>query len=394
MNGLALHITSADLRLASRIDRVTRFLLARRYFEKIEIVGTNAAGLEPVEIQDDGRIYRRFGVRKFLREKSRFTRALDFLIWYVQVAVHYLPQPISCVNAHTLAVLPLCWFLSASKGCKLIYEPHELETETMTVRGVMKPLLKSVERLFIRAADAIIVVNGAIAEWYREAYGVGRVYVVRNLPAGKPAAPLAANYFASRYGFAVSDLVFVYQGLLGPGRGIELLLETAAHLPEDRRILFLGFGPLAQKVISAAEHVPNVHYHPAVPNSELLRYSAAANAGLFMAENVSLSYRYSYPNKYCEYLTAGIPVICTDFLRFRTEMEEYDSGWTCPYDARALAALIAGIDGPAIEAKAAGARRWARENNWANEEKTIERIYASLQLQTDNAMNRRSEQKS
>ncbi len=378
MGGVAVHITSADLRLASRIDRVTRYIRAQEYFDAVEIAGVRAGDLAKVEVQEDGRVYRRFRVRKFLRDTSRLTRALDFLIWYFQVGTHYLLRPITCVNAHTLAVLPLCYLLSALKGCKLVYEPHELETETATSKGVMKPVLKFTERLFVRKADAVVLVNNAIAEWYRDAYGLNRVYAVRNLPRNKLTGRLPANYYATRYGFSANDLVFIYQGVLGAGRGIELLLETASRLPPDRHIVFLGFGPLSQKVMNAAERLANVHYHPAVPNDKLLLYSAAADAGLIMAENVSLSYRYSYPNKYCEYQTAGIPLICTDFFCFCTEIEKYGSGWTCLYDADALARLMSGIDRTAIDAKKRGAEAWARENTWAKEERVLGEIYASL----------------
>jgi glycosyltransferase involved in cell wall biosynthesis len=378
MRGMALHVTSADLRLASRIDRVTRFIRARKYFDDVEIAGIRAGDLAAVEVQDDGRVYRRFRVRKSLRKASRFTRAFDFSIWYVQVAAFYLFRPVTCVNAHTLAVLPLCWFLSVVKRCKLVYEPHELETETMTVRGAMRPVLKLAERLFIRGADAVVLVNSAIGEWYREAYRLKRAYVVRNLPQSRLFHPLPPHYYAARYGFSATDLVFVYQGLLDEGRGIELLLDAAAQLPADRHIVFLGFGPLTEKVTAAAERLANVHYHPAVPNAELLRYSAAADAGLIMAENISLSYRYSYPNKYCEYQTAGIPLICTDFFLFRSEIEKYGSGWTCPYDARALAKLLTSLDRGALGERKSGAAAWARDNSWQNEEKVLGEIYAAL----------------
>lgn len=376
--GLALHVTPTNLRLQSRIDRVTRFIRAQEYFSNVEAAGIRIGDLAATEVQDDGRVYRRFRVRKFLREASRLMRALDFLLWYIQVAAFYSTRPVACVNAHTLSVLPLCWFLSAVKGCKLVYEPHELETETVTVRGPMKPLLKFVERIFIRKADAVVLVNGAIAEWYRDAYGLEHVYVVRNLPAVTGGESLPKNYYAEHFGFPPADLVFLYQGLIGKGRGIEILLAAAEKIPDERHIVFLGFGPDAESVQNAARKRKNVHYHPAVPSDELLRYTAAADVTLMMIEDVSLSYRYCYPNKYCESLSAGVPLICSDFLWLTTEVEEYGSGWTCACEPQALAKLIASVDRAAIDSRRTGAQAWARENTWDREERILNGIYSSL----------------
>jgi glycosyltransferase involved in cell wall biosynthesis len=392
-HGIAVHVTPTDLNLQSRIDRVTKFIMAQGWYSDVEAAGIRADGLATIEVQDDGRVYRRFSVRKWLREWSRLTRALDFLIWYFEIVRFYVGRPIACVNAHTLSVLPLCWFLARIKGAALIYEPHELETETMTVRGAAKPVLKFVERLFIGAADAVILVNGAIADWYRRTYRLEHVYVVRNLPAEGLRDPLPRGYYAERFGFAASDMVFLYQGLIGPGRGIDLLLAAAGRIPPNRHIVFLGFGSGAEAVKDAARNWPNVHYHTSVPADALLRYTAAAEVTLMMIEDVSLSYRLCYPNKYCESLTAGVPIICSNFLWFCSEVEHYACGWACSWDAEALARLISGIDRDAISAKQAGAEAWTRDNNWANEEKILQTIYASLQPE-DRAVNWRWERKS
>jgi len=70
----------------------------------------------------------------------------------------------------------------------------------------------------------------------------------------------------------------------------------------------------------------------------LLRYSAAAHVGLLMIEDVSSSYRYCYPNKYCEYLTATFLVAYSNVLD--KEFEHHRCDWPCVYDVDALAQLI------------------------------------------------------
>jgi len=376
--GLNIHITPTELRFYGRADRVTRFLMKRGLFSNIEIAGISFPGLPSVEFEDDGRVLKRFRVSMWLRESSRLGRALDFFFWYMQVASHYAFRRVVCVNAHTLSVLPLCWVIAILKRCTLIYEPHELETETRMTQGLIKPLLRLCERLFIGRAARIITVNGGIAEWYRNTYRLRDVAVVRNLPRRTIAEPLPGNYYASLFGFPESDLVFLYQGIISEGRGIELLLSTFERLPADRHIVFLGFGAWTQRIKDAASRNSNVHYHPPVSSDQLLRYPACADVGVLLYENTSLNNYYSYSNKYCEYLTSGTPVLFSEFLWLRGEAEKYDCGWPAPLSADALAQYIATIDKTAIRAKQQGARNWACDNNWSSEERVLDEIYSSL----------------
>lgn len=378
MIGLDVHIIPTNLRYQSRLDRMTRFLRKSGHFTNVEAAGISDKDLPAVETLEDGRVYRRFNVNKKLRESGRLGKTLDFLIWYLRIAFHYLPRNVRCINAHTISVLPLCWLLSLLKGCTLVYEPHELETETIGMRGAMKPLARLYERLLIGRAACVITVNGGIAEWYAKTYQLSGVQVIRNLPQPRVLEPLPANYFANHFGFSAKEPIFLYQGLIAEGRGIELLLRAFEQLPHDRHIVFLGFGAYTNQVLEAGARKPNIHYHPPVPSEELLRYSACADVGTLLYEASSLNNYYSYSNKYCDYLTAGIPVLFSDFLWLRQEVNRYGSGWPAPMQPDLLARLILTINTAAVAAGREGARKWACNNSWTNEERILDKIYSQL----------------
>jgi glycosyltransferase involved in cell wall biosynthesis len=362
----------------SRIDRMTTHILSLGLFSGIELVGLGDSTMPLEQMLPDGRKIRRFRVYHRLRESGRLGRLADFIIWYIRILSFYVGKGPSCINAHSLSVLPLCWLLAQLTRAKLVYEPHELETETASGSNPMRPLMRAMEGFLARRCDAVVLVADGIAKWYEKKYKLQHLSVVRNLPMTQVGNPLPADYYRKKFGIADSSLVFLYQGLIGGGRGIDLLLECFRHTPPDRHLVLLGYGDLVPMVERAAKEMTNVHFHPAVTSGELLRYSAAADVGIMMIENVSLSYYYCYPNKYCEYLTAGVPVIFSDFLWLRREAEQYNCGWAAPLDAAGLAGIVAGIDRKSVEDKGRGARLWAEENTWSREETKLKDIYRGM----------------
>jgi glycosyltransferase involved in cell wall biosynthesis len=381
--GINLHISPTSIMFASRIERVTEYLQRKAYFSRVEIVGIRDATIPETERRADGRVVRRFAVREGLRSSSRIGRALDFLIWYADILLHYKSTQIACVNVHTASALPLGWLISFVHRCVLVYEPHELESETMNAGNVAKAIIRTVERIFSRRAVAVIAVHEGIAEWYAENLGVRHPWSVRNLPASSQYEPLPPCYFAKRFGFADDDLVFLYQGLIAKGRGIQLLIDAFKLVDSNRHLVILGFGDLKDIVDQAASEHPNIHFHPAVPPEELLRHTAAADVGMLMIEPISLSYKYCYPNKYCECLTAHVPVIFTDSLWLRREVEGFDCGWPSPPDSVVLAQLVRSLDRKAISLARAGAAAWATSNSWKSEELVLDQIYKFASGQDD-----------
>jgi glycosyltransferase involved in cell wall biosynthesis len=90
-----------------------------------------------------------------------------------------------------------------------------------------------------------------------------------------------------------------------------------------------------------ASDFPNIHFHPAIKPSEILSYTCSADVGLSIIENSCLSYYYSLPNKFFEYIAAGVPVIASDFPDMSAIVNEHKVGWTVDVNEEALSNLIA-----------------------------------------------------
>jgi glycosyltransferase involved in cell wall biosynthesis len=68
-----------------------------------------------------------------------------------------------------------------------------------------------------------------------------------------------------------------------------------------------------------------VRFIPKVPWNELIRYTKSADAGMSLEKNTNLNYRFSIPNKLCDYISAGIPVIANNL----PEVSEIVKGRDC-----------------------------------------------------------------
>ena len=117
------------------------------------------------------------------------------------------------------------------------------------------------------------------------------------------------------YGFIAG-----YTGHLYAGRGVELILELAARLPDVAFLLVGGEPSEAQALQGAAQsrRLENVISVGFVPNTELSRYQASCDLFLMPYQRrVAASSggdiaRYLSPMKLFEYMACGRPILCSD----------------------------------------------------------------------------------
>jgi glycosyltransferase involved in cell wall biosynthesis len=93
------------------------------------------------------------------------------------------------------------------------------------------------------------------------------------------------------------------------------LLDVAAELKRrgDRRVklVFIGDGKEKERLAARAAEagLTNCHFFPPVPKTELGRITASLDCGLMVLKDVPAFYRGTSPNKFFDYVAAGIPVV-------------------------------------------------------------------------------------
>ncbi len=371
---LNLHVYPSPLTHESRILRITDALVRAGVFTQIEVVGVERADLPAREAVDDHRTLVRVPRRLFADRNTFVGKLARTLEWSVRVRSAYCRRPLACVNAHSLAVLPLSTLLAWATGAKLVYDTHELETETSGYKGVRQKIGKVIERLLIKRCDLVVAVSDAIADWYATTYDIGRPVVVRNIP--QFATPLEIDRESRRtaIGLRPDRITFIYQGGFIAGRGMERLLRVFAQVPEVD-LMCMGSGPLQPLVEQAVAVYPNIILVPQVPPHEVLSWSLVADVGICLTDSSCLSHYYSLPNKIFEYLHAGLPIIVNPLAEQQAMVESLGCGWVAPEDDEALKATIRAIDRTELTQRAQGVAQARAALQWSDEADRLVRAY-------------------
>jgi glycosyltransferase involved in cell wall biosynthesis len=155
-------------------------------------------------------------------------------------------------------------------------------------------------------------------------------------------------------GIQPTDLMAVFAGTHGPANGLEAVLDAAAVLKlrrrDDVKILLIGDGKFKGALQGRAlkEGLDNVVFHDPVSKIRLAGLMAATDVGLQILANVPAFYRGTSPNKFFDYIAAGVPVV-NNYPGWLAELiDEAGCGFAVPPERpHDLAdALIAAADDP------------------------------------------------
>lgn len=329
---LYLQVYPSNLVSASRMGKMGRSLQRSGLFGETHLVGVQPGGLPDVEELADGvRVVRVRGVDR----PGNLGRVLRVLTWHPRVFLRYRKQPVAVVAAHNVWVLPMCHLLSRRTGAALVYNAHELETETLTMRGPKRWVAKFIERRIIRHCGLVSVVNEPIADWYESTYGIPRPVAIGNVPVVAD----ASTTLRRDLGIAPEEMLYVHTGFLAGGRNIPLILD--AFSGSSHHVAFLGDGPYKEAVLAAGRRHPNIHWVAPVEPDVLVAHVKEADVALCLIElDGSLSLRLSSPNKLFEALAAGVPALCSDLPHARQLLGDGADRWLLANPTTELADAI------------------------------------------------------
>jgi glycosyltransferase involved in cell wall biosynthesis len=378
--GANVHLYPSPMTHESRILKETGAVAGFASFDPILLVGTCAPGLPEREVLDSRREIIRLSRSWPAGLPALLGKALGMASWSVRVLRRFSEQHIGCINCHSLPALPLAVALKWRTGARLVYDTHELETEANGLGGLRRAASKIIERSLFRFVDETIVVSDGIAEWYHREYGGRRPEVVLNCPPRRERR--RSSLLREALALPADTTLFLYQGIFGAGRGIELMLDAFAGLDDPRKVLvFMGMGPLEPRIAECARARVNVRLHPAVAPDRLGEYTASADVGLCLIEDTCLSYRYCMPNKLFEYLAAGVPAIVSNLPEIARVVTNQGVGWVLPsWSAEALRSAFDAIDGPAIELCREATVRAVEIYSWERQVPALRSVYERLGL--------------
>jgi len=388
MSRVNLHLFLSPILNETRLVKESRATLELGVFDSVCVLGLWDKQLSHTEKHDSGLEICR--VKTFLRRaKARFPNmprghltkilgGLSFLqygVWAMAQAIRLRPSHISC---HNLMLLPIAWAAAKITNSRLVYVPHELEVERTGLSGYLKKIAAGIEQKFIDSCSAVVVVCDPIASWYEDRYSIDNVFVVRAIPENPLTsdAKLRRESIRDQHGVPKDALLFIYQGVLGKERGVDELIEAFKALDDRFHLMLMGYGEAVERIKAAEAVCPRIHFQPAVPVDKIIQYSCAADVGVVVLKDpLSLSYRLSLPNKFFEYVYAGLPVLVSSNLTLLTEIVESNNiGWVTSSEKmyRAINAL-ADSD---VRVKIPSVNKYAESNTWDKERQIYKNVYS------------------
>lgn len=266
-------------------------------------------------------------------------------------------------------------------GKKVVFDVHEnvpegILTKVWIPRLLRKPLYVSArfaERLAGVAFDALVAATPAIAR----PFPAHKTFVIQNFPF-RPLDEVTTR----RSGVPV----IAYIGVISARRGARQMVEAVGALAQETaaELVIAGlFSP--PDLFQELQQLPgwsNSRFLGWLPPDEVAELLSCSSAGLVLFQ-ADPNHIEAQPNKLFEYMSAGVPVICSDFPLWAEIVGDNGCGLTVdPTDVASIAkAMKRIIDDPtaAAEMGRRGRAAVSMTYNWETEELILSDLYQRLE---------------
>ncbi|MFC1735841.1 glycosyltransferase family 4 protein [Candidatus Hydrogenedentota bacterium] len=283
------------------------------------------------------------------------------------------------IHANDLVTLPAAWLCRKKKRQRIVYDSHEVAVERSNMNHPR--LWGWIESKLSKKADVIMFTTRTRAEDFARRYDREVPEVIRNVP--EYVNLERRRIFHELFGLPETEKIVLYQGGVFPGRGIENLVRVAAGISEGT-VVIVGNGALKPHLLRMKEDLKigdRLRFLDTVPLKDLPHYTASADIGIQILQNINFNHYSTLSNKFFEYLMAGLPVVASDFPEIRRIATEFECGMLVdPDDEEQIAAAVNRLleDDELRNRFSANARTAVKEHNWNNEKRRFIDLYAKL----------------
>lgn len=205
------------------------------------------------------------------------------------------------------------------RGKPFVFEVRDLWPELPKAMGVIKnPLvlgaMSFLEWASYRSAHRLVGLSPGIVDGIAHR-GISRDRI-ELIPNGCDLGIFGGNVEPWRpVGVKTTDLMAAFTGTHGMANGLDAVLNAAAELKrrgrEDIKLLLIGQGKLKPGLQARVEKegLDNVIFHDPVNKTKLAGLMAATDVGMQILANVPAFYYGTSPNKFFDYIAAGLPVL-------------------------------------------------------------------------------------
>ena len=279
--------------------------------------------------------------------------------------------------------LILLGLLLRLRGCKVIYDVHEdVPRQTMSkywipfiFRLPVATAIAAMEWVGGKVFSAIVPATPTIAA----RFPVGKTVLVQNFPIQSELVLVDPLPYLER------PPKFAYVGGIADIRGGKAMVQALEYmddLPEVRLEMAGGISPESFGAeLRELSGWSNVTYRGIIVRQEVARLLGSARAGLVLFQPMP-NHVDAQPNKMFEYMSAGLPVIASDFPLWREIIVGAECGLLVnPLDPRAVANALRWVLEHPLEAEAMGQKGQEAVHkiyNWEREAAQLVGLYNKL----------------
>jgi glycosyltransferase involved in cell wall biosynthesis len=326
-----------------------------------------------------------------------FTRRIGYLSFALGRAMGASRNDV--IMTRDLGVASLILGLPRSMRAPLVYESHGYAPEVAAalprlVGTAPTPSPDKLRRLATREArvwkraDGYITITAALGEELRTRHGArARSSVIHDGVRVAPGARFNAEHrsLLPRVAGPYTPVV-AYAGHLYPWKGVDVLLEALARVPNAQGLIVGGHAqePDLGRLKGLAERlgiVSRVEFAGIVEPSRVPEFLQRADILALPNPASAISTRFTSPLKLFEYMSAGRAIVASDLPSIREVLHhEIDALLVTPGDPGAFAAAIERLVAqPALAAKIARAAfDAALDYSWDHRARRLEELFAQV----------------
>ena len=248
----------------------------------------------------------------------RLITFFKYAVKSIKIALDFDYDIVFATSTPLTAALPGI-FSSWLKGKKFIFEVRDLWPELPRAMGMKNPILLggmwAIEGCAYRSSIACVGLSPGIVQGIR--HRSAKNHPIALIPNGCDLEifKLQPKSTIKIEGIKQGDFVAGFTGAHGKANGLDAIIEAARELKKRniKNIKFLLIGDGSEKArlqkIAASEQLASVVFHPPISKLALAQITAQLDCGLMFLDNIPAFYYGTSPNKFFDYISAGIPVI-------------------------------------------------------------------------------------
>jgi len=231
--------------------------------------------------------------------------------------------------------------LGKQLGVKVCLDAHEYATGQLMHdrqwRNVQRPIIQLVQKETFPQFDGVTTVSNGICDLLNKEYQLkSRCITIRSMP----------NRRAYAYRDVEERVSVLYHGNVEYIRGLHKAIKSMSLWPQEFDLIIRGYASPEYRedleiLVESLNLTHRVQFADPVPFNELIDVASEADIGYFVHKDLSPQKRFVLPNKFFEYIQAGLALCVSDLPSMAEIVKQHSLGVLVDdYSEEAIATAI------------------------------------------------------